>query len=83
MGNKVLRDTAEVNGVAHRIVCSGYATVDARLGFESNAGWRIELWGKNILNKYYWTNVVPSNDSAGRLAGMPVTYGVTFGFKFK
>ena len=60
----------------------GYATVDARLGYESaDKGWRVMLWGKNIFNKYYWTSVVPSSDSSGRLAGRPVTYGVTFGFK--
>ena len=70
-------------GVSKPYVNNGYATVDARLGYEAAAGWRIELWGKNLTNKYYWTNVVPANDSAARLAAMPVTYGVTFGFKFK
>ncbi len=60
----------------------GYATVDARLGYESgDKSWRVMLWGKNIFNKYYWTAVVPSSDSSGRLAGRPVTYGITLGFK--
>ena len=70
-------------GVKLPFVNNGYATLDLRLGYEAAAGWRVELWGKNVTNKYYWTNVVPANDSAARLAGMPATYGVTFGFTFK
>lgn len=61
----------------------GYATVDARVGYEAAGGaWKVMLWGKNIFDKYYWTTVIPSNDSQARFAGMPATYGVTFGFKF-
>jgi outer membrane receptor protein involved in Fe transport len=60
----------------------GYATVDGRLGYEAEEGkWKVMVWGKNILNKYYWTAVVPSSDSSARFAGRPATYGVTFGFK--
>ncbi|MEH6757449.1 MAG: TonB-dependent receptor [Parasphingorhabdus sp.] len=61
----------------------GYATVDARLGYEAEDGrWKVMAWGKNILDKYYWTSVHQSYDGASRFAGMPATYGVTFGFKF-
>ncbi len=62
----------------------GYATVDARLGYEAPEGrWRVMVWGKNIFDKYYWTAVIPSSDSSARFAGRPATYGVTFGFKFQ
>ncbi|MGD9664338.1 MAG: TonB-dependent receptor [Novosphingobium sp.] len=62
----------------------GYATVDARLGYEAAEGrWKVMLWGKNIFDKYYWTAVIPSSDSSARLTGCPATYGVTFGFKFQ
>lgn len=62
----------------------GYATVDARLGYEApNGDWRVMVWGKNIFDKYYWTAVIPSSDSSARLTGRPATYGVTFGFKFR
>jgi iron complex outermembrane recepter protein len=62
----------------------GYTTADARIGYEAKDGaWKVMLWGKNIFNTYYWTTVIPSNDSQGRIAGMPVTYGVTVGFKIK
>lgn len=61
----------------------GYATVDARLGYEEEDGrWRVMVWGKNIFDKYYWTSVHQSYDGASRFAGMPATYGVTFGFNF-
>lgn len=74
---------AAAPGVTHPFVIDGYATVDARAGYESGHGWRVMIWAKNLLNKYYWTNVISSTDSAARLAGMPATYGVTFGFAFK
>jgi iron complex outermembrane recepter protein len=62
----------------------GYTTADARIGYEANDGaWKVMLWGKNIFNSYYWTTIIPSNDSQGRIAGMPVTYGVTVGFKVR
>ncbi len=74
---------AAAPGVTQPFVIAGYATVDARAGYESGHGWRVMVWAKNIFNKYYWTNVISSTDSAARLAGMPATYGVTFGFTFK
>jgi len=61
----------------------GYATVDARLGYEGHDGaWRVMLWGKNVFNKYYWTAVIPASDSTARLAGKPATYGVTLALKY-
>ncbi len=62
----------------------GYATVDGRIGYEAaDESWKVMLWGKNIFDKYYWTTVIPSNDSQARFAGMPATYGITMGFAFK
>ncbi|WP_324739876.1 TonB-dependent receptor [Tsuneonella sp. CC-YZS046] len=62
----------------------GYATVDARAGYEAPDGaWKVMVWGKNIFDKYYWTGVIPSSDSSARFAGRPATYGITFGFKFQ
>jgi iron complex outermembrane recepter protein len=61
-----------------RFEVDGYALVDARLGIESADGiWRIQLWGKNILNKNYWNDVVKISDTYGRLTGMPATYGIS------
>ncbi|EQB10757.1 TonB-dependent receptor [Sphingobium lactosutens] len=70
-------------GVDHIYKIDGYATVDARIGYVSDGDrWRVSLWGKNIFNEYYWTNVIPANDSSARFAGRPATYGVTLGFNF-
>lgn len=60
----------------------GYATVDARIGFESaDENWRVMFWGKNIFNKYYWTSTIAVVETTARLTGRPATYGVTVGFK--
>lgn len=74
---------AQVKPGVNCVYCiGGYATVDARVGYRADAEkWSVSLWGKNIFNKYYWTNVVSSYEAAARSAGMPATYGVTFGFK--
>ena len=74
---------AAAPGVTQPFVIDGYATVDARAGYDSGRGWRAMIWAKNLFNKYYWTNVISSTDSAARIAGMPATYGVTFAFTFK
>lgn len=69
-------------GYVYRI--PAYATVDARIGFEApDQSWKVMLWGKNIFNKYYITAVIPASDSAGRMAGLPATYGVTVSFKIR
>jgi outer membrane receptor protein involved in Fe transport len=70
-------------GVTYPFSIDGYATVDGRLGFESEQGWRVMLWAKNIFNQYYWTNVLSASDSAARLAGRPATYGITVGTRIK
>ncbi|WP_454883104.1 TonB-dependent receptor [Sphingomonas oryzagri] len=74
----------ELPGLVHPFTTNAYATVDARLGYEApNGAWKVMFWGRNIFNKYYWTNVVTASDASARYAGMPATYGVTFGVKFK
>ncbi len=74
---------AAAPGVTQPFVIAGYATVDARAGYDSGQGWRVMIWAKNLLNKYYWSNVISSTDSAARLAGLPATYGVTFAITMK
>jgi len=71
-------------GVTNPFQNNGYATVDLRVGYEAPGGaWRMMIWGKNVFDEYYWTNVIASADSAARFAGRPATYGVTFGYKFR
>lgn len=61
----------------------GYSVVNARLGYRSGDGhWRVTLWGKNILDEYYVTNVIASSDTSARFVGRPRTFGVTLGYTF-
>lgn len=41
------------------------------------------IWGKNVFDQYYWTNVIPALDTSARFAGRPATYGVTLGFNIR
>jgi iron complex outermembrane receptor protein len=61
----------------------GYALVDASAGLESvDKHWRVELFGKNIFNKYYWTSVFYTNDTTVRVAGRPATYGIKIRYRY-
>jgi outer membrane receptor protein involved in Fe transport len=55
----------------------GYTLVDARVGMERSDGTlRVQLWGQNITDKYYWTHVDHVLDTVTRVTGMPATFGV-------
>ncbi|WP_333605271.1 TonB-dependent receptor [Novosphingobium sp.] len=58
-----------------------YTLIDLRAGIEWDK-WQAQIWGRNITNKYYWVNVSHILDTVARTAGMPVTYGVTLGYRF-
>jgi iron complex outermembrane recepter protein len=61
-----------------------YFLVDLRLGVVTHDGTtRASLWGKNILDRYYWNNVYRQPDDTVRYAGFPATFGVTISHKFK
>ena len=60
-----------------------YALLDLRAGMAgSDDSWMLTVWGRNVTNKYYWTNVFKTLDTVQRYAGMPATYGVTFALKW-
>ncbi|WP_176598000.1 TonB-dependent receptor [Sphingobium sp. 15-1] len=59
-----------------------YALLDLRGGLRSADGrWELTLWGKNVTNKFYWTNQLRNFDTIARYAGRPAEYGVTIGWK--
>jgi len=61
-----------------------YTLVDLRAGVETADGtWRLQVWGKNVTDKYYWTNVVHTFDTIIRYTGRPATYGATLSFHYK
>jgi outer membrane receptor protein involved in Fe transport len=62
---------------------AGYALIDLRAGLRSaDDKWKIQLWAKNVANKYYWNNAVVDSDDISRFAGMPRTYGLNLGYTF-
>ncbi|WP_338465566.1 TonB-dependent receptor [Novosphingobium sp. ZN18A2] len=54
--------------------------VDLRAGIEKGP-WTLQFWGRNVFNKWYWTQATHTNDALLRFTGMPATYGMTFSWK--
>jgi iron complex outermembrane recepter protein len=55
-----------------------YSLLDLRAGTAFGDGrYRVWFWGKNVADKYYWSNVFVAGDGASRFAGQPATYGVS------
>jgi iron complex outermembrane recepter protein len=59
------------------------ALVDGTIGLKSSDdSWRLSIWGKNLFNKYYWTNVAQGFDTIFRYPGRGAEYGVAVAYKF-
>jgi iron complex outermembrane receptor protein len=59
----------------------GYALLDLRAGL-MHGPWLVQIWGRNVTNAWYWTAADHVNDVLLRYTGMPVTYGVSFSYRF-
>lgn len=60
-----------------------YSLINMRAGIKSaSEDWSLMVWGKNLSDEYYWTNVTSYYDTVARYTGMPRTYGVTFSYNF-
>lgn len=83
-GNATMRSEANGGlGANAALKIDGYALVDLRAGLASaDDRWRISVWGRNVTNKYYWSNAYRIADVAARFAGMPATYGATVSFRY-
>lgn len=58
----------------------GYGLINARLGFKATTGLSAYIWGRNILDKNYFEQLLPAGGNAGHYAavlGDQRTYGVT------
>lgn len=58
----------------------GYYLLNARFGFRATQGLSFYIWGRNILNKDYFEQLLPAGGNAGHYAavlGDPRTFGVT------
>ena len=56
-----------------------FTLLDLRAGLELSSGHcRIWVWGKNVTNEHYWSNVFTNGNAIARFVGQPATYGVSF-----
>lgn len=61
----------------------GYTLLDLRAGVEGDGGkWRLGVLGRNVTNVYYWNTVTRASDAGTRFAGLPATYGISFGYRY-
>ena len=82
-------DSTSVFGAAHDVAEGGpslnirsYNILNLTAGVaSSDKHWRVEVWGRNVTNTYYWNTVVQEGDAIARLAGLPTTFG--FGLHYR
>jgi iron complex outermembrane receptor protein len=61
----------------------GYALINGRIGYKATKGFSAYVWGRNLLNKDYFEQLLPAGGNAGHYAGVlgdPRTYGLTLRF---
>lgn len=57
--------------------------VDLRAGIETaDKHWTAQIWGRNVTNEHYWTNVTHLTDYVSRLTGTPATYGISVSYRY-
>ncbi|MFV8268382.1 TonB-dependent receptor [Flavobacterium sp. GT2N3] len=62
------------------LVVDSYALLNGRIGFRASHGLSIYIWGRNLLNKDYYEQLLPAGGNAGQYAGVlgdQRTYGIT------
>jgi iron complex outermembrane recepter protein len=85
-GNSIVRtpDFASSVPVADTFTIPGYTLVDLRAGLALDDGkWSVTVFGKNVFNRYYLTNIYTDYDTIDRFSGQPGTFGVTVAGKFR
>ncbi len=58
----------------------GYSIFNGRIGFRASEGLSVYLWGRNLLDKNYFEQLLPASGNAGQYAGVlgdQRTYGIT------
>lgn len=71
-------------GVDPNDATDDYGVTNLRVGYGSDDGkWRVLLWGRNITDEYYYPAAYfGGNASRVRVAGMPMTWGVSLDYRF-
>lgn len=63
----------------------GYALLNGRFGFRAVNGLSAFVWGRNLLDKNYYEQLLPAGGNAGHYAGVlgdQRTYGITLRYSF-
>jgi outer membrane receptor protein involved in Fe transport len=85
VGGDVLYHSRTNSGLGNYdiLTIAPYTLFGLRAGFgASDNSWTLSVWGRNITDKYYWTNSYKIADVTARFAGMPATYGVSASLRF-
>lgn len=68
---------------APSLVIPAYALFNLTAGIgDRNDKWRVDVFGKNVTNKYYITSINYIADSTTAFTGMPATYGVRLSLRY-
>lgn len=62
------------------LIVDGYALFNGRLGFRASEGLSVHIWGRNLLDKNYYEQLLPAGGNSGQYAGVlgdQRTYGIT------
>jgi outer membrane receptor protein involved in Fe transport len=86
VGGQVTRRTQTNSSIGYPALYTipTYTLLDLQGGVDLDGGrYRVMLWGKNVTNEFYVTNVTSAVvDGIARYAGFPATYGVTFSARY-
>ncbi|WP_300379188.1 TonB-dependent receptor [Henriciella sp.] len=60
-----------------------YGVVNGSIGVYSlDENWEVGIWGKNLLDEYYWQQITSNANVILRFAGQPRTYGASLTYRF-
>ena len=59
-----------------------YTVLNASIALESDDGWKISAWARNLGDTWYWTSVNFAGDGYERTTGEPLNFGVAASYKF-
>ena len=63
----------------------GYTLINGRIGFRSSGNSSVFVWGRNLLDKNYYEQLLPAAGNAGHYAGVlgdQRTFGITLRYAF-
>ncbi|MEQ8558164.1 MAG: TonB-dependent receptor [Henriciella sp.] len=60
-----------------------YGVVNGSIGvYGIDQNWEVSIWGKNLLDEYYWQQITSNANVILRFAGRPRTFGASLTYRF-